>query len=514
MDHSFDIARMLWNKTAMSERAAFFTGLIVGVITHLYTMTNKLPNWDELSIGFDGGGYYLGRFLSNEYHFLFSWFSSPGVNGFLTIFFLALTAAMVVRITRVHSVTGGALIGVMLVTFPSVCSSMTYMFVAPGYALAIMIITLAVLVTRRYRFGCIAAVVLIVLSMASYQAYFPFATALFVLALIADLADGREDKAIIREGCKDLITLAAGMVSYFVCLKLLKVELANYRGLNDIGSASVGQYVRAILRAYHRMLEYFVTNPPSYAQETAHKWNLVVVVLLAVLVILTFLRKELRMSRMRMFMYLVFTAIMPLAMGLIYVMSVEVDNASPLMIYPYCLLYVWLIVLAERVGTGLKWQQVLSAVCVVALFMVGYTNYRVTSDSYYRMYIANQRISGFYNRIIARLEEQEGFEYGDKIHICGNYSVDGEFPLDTYKLYDYKYEDLEGVTLESHLFMEPTREYYLRLFLGIDTPRQQISEEDLEEIKATEEYQEMPTWPAEGCIARINDVWIVKMSND
>lgn len=515
MDHSFDILKSMWRRISLPCKAAFLAGLVSGVITHLYVMTNKLPNWDELLIGFQGGGYYFGRYLSDDYHFLFSGFSSPGVNGFMTVLLLSLAAAMAVYILRIRSMTGAVLTGVMLVTFPSVCSSMTYMYVAPVYALMLVLITMAVIVTMRFRFGFLPAAVLIVLSMAGYQAYFPYATALFVLALIVDVMEGRAEKEIIRQGFLDLIALAIGIAGYLLSLNLLHVEVADYRGMQDIGSSSMAQYVRAVIRAYHRLLEYFVTDPLSYAQGSAHRWNMLAFGLLMLLAALVLLRKEVHGQRLRLFMYVVFTALMPLSIGLIYVMSVEVQDASPLMIYPYCLVYVWLIVLAEHLSLPKAcWQQVLAGLCVLTLVMVGYENYRVSSDSYYRMYIANKRVYGLYNRIVSRLEEQEGFAYGDKVRILGAYDKSEAFPLDTYQLRDATYADLEGVTLETNLFMEPTREYYLRLFLGIETPYQGVSDEEVAQIRATQEYQEMPYWPAEGSIERIHDVWIVKMAED
>lgn len=38
----------------------------------------------------------------------------------------------------------------------------------------------------------------------------------------------------------------------------------------------------------------------------------------------------------------------------------------------------------------------------------------------------------------------------------------------------------------------------------------EVSEEAVEAIKETKDYQEMPAYPADGCVKQIEGVWVVK----
>ena len=54
---------------------------------------------------------------------------------------------------------------------------------------------------------------------------------------------------------------------------------------------------------------------------------------------------------------------------------------------------------------------------------------------------------------------------------------------------------------------------YIRNFLGI---RYEIldSEEQIEEIRKSEEFQKMPIWPSVGCTELIGDVIVVKLGKE
>ncbi len=510
MDISLDLISYLWKKIEKQYKVAFFGGFAIGIITHLYTLTNKLTNWEELSIGGVGGGLAYGSWLSEFFNWWFSRWANPGVNGVSMIFFISLAAAFVVSILRIKSTTGAFLVGALMVTFPSVASTMTYMFVAPIYGLALFFMTLGVWMTVKFKFGWICGIVLEMVSMATYQTYFAFAVCLFVLALIVDVCQGRKEQNIVLDGFKYLGTLGAGMAAYLISLKVLDVPIADYRGMQDIGGASPVEYATAVLRAYHRVLEFFVIRPDSFEQGAAHMFNVICAIILVVLLVTVFLQKATGRSILSLVMYVVFTLLMPLSIGLVYVMSVETQHASAVMIYSYVAFYIWIVVMAEQLSAHNIYAHVIAFSAAIILLIVTFSNYRITSNGYYRAFIANQRIYSLYTRIVDRIEGQEGYQYGDQIYIAGSFEKD-VFPLDTYKQDEWIYADLDGITTEATLFMEPTRQFYMRLFMGSENPYMSLGDEEMTKVKESVTYQDMPAWPAEGCVQKINGIWTIKM---
>ena len=53
---------------------------------------------------------------------------------------------------------------------------------------------------------------------------------------------------------------------------------------------------------------------------------------------------------------------------------------------------------------------------------------------------------------------------------------------------------------------------FIRTYLGIEIP--DVNWDDIRAIKKTDEYEQMPYYPKEGSIQKINDTWIVKLCED
>ena len=204
-----DVLKWLWGRVETRYRVCFFAGLGAGFITHLFMLANKITNLDDIVCVPDvGGGANLGRWLQQSVHYAFSEWASPALNGGMTILFLSLAACLIVAILGIKSCTGAAVTALMLLTFPSTASNMYYMYLAPTFALAILMSVTGVLLTQRLRHGWIAGVILQLLSMACYQAYFALAASLYVLALLLSLFDGEKLVSAARRGSAILFPVA------------------------------------------------------------------------------------------------------------------------------------------------------------------------------------------------------------------------------------------------------------------------------------------------------------------
>ena len=72
--------------------------------------------------------------------------------------------------------------------------------------------------------------------------------------------------------------------------------------------------------------------------------------------------------------------------------------------------------------------------------------------------------------------------------------------------------DLEGATLEDHLFLTANRLPMARIFLGIDSP--EVTAEERDAILTGAEFAGMPVYPQEGCVKKIDGIWVVKIAED
>ena len=261
---SFDVIRKLWKKIPANLLTCFFVSLVTGILTHLYMFTNKFPNWDDMAfISGPWATYDFGRWFLQDVHKWICSYSVPALNGVVGIVFLALSACVIVSLLGLRTHTASALIGIAMVTFPSVVSSNMFMFTTAEYDFAVLLAVLAVYFTLKYRFGFIGGCLLMVLSLAIYQSYFTMAASLFLMAEIMLILRGTDVRKALIQALHAFITLAAGMAVYLVYTKT-NYTLLDYRGMGSIGKTSVHDYIVSIARAYHRIIQYFVTSVPSY----------------------------------------------------------------------------------------------------------------------------------------------------------------------------------------------------------------------------------------------------------
>lgn len=539
MDHSTDYFLKFWRKLHRATRACFITALLAGLLTHIYMITNKMTNWDDIMVIPDVGiGPFVGRWMQLWLHTRFSKWGAPGLNGVMAVLLLAAAACFIVETLKIRSVTGAVLLAVLFVTFPSVTSTMTFMQMVPMYMLAMLLMCGGCWAAVRFRFGWIACVICIMYSLAIYQAYLPLLVSLFVLAVLGMIIDGESIRRILRSTLKYILTTAAGLALYYISLQIRGYEMASYKGMDQVGKASPSELVHAVMRAYHRVIQYFGTAPESFMEGSPTTWSRWVWVLTAALWIYVLIVRRIWKSAGRTLLYILASFLLPLAMGLIYVMSVQTQHASTVMTFAYVAFYILTLLLLEKAASAAEGEpapvaegrpksaaarrplsgtprrgllQVLSIGTVFVMLCVGYNNFKIANAAYYRIYIANTRVYGFLNRIMSSLEQQGDYEYGQDIFIAGNITED-ENPVDVLSMDEEDFGDMEGLATESGLLLPTNRNQYIRVFLGIDVNKD-VDQSVRDEIMSSEEYKSMPVYPAEGSIRRFDDLWVIKITD-
>lgn len=488
-------------------------GMLIGCLIHLYMLTNKLPNWDDITCYWSyGAGETVGRwFLPYLKNFL-GWMSVPALNGLVTIFCISVSSYLVIECLNIKSLKAILLTIVMMLSFPSVISQMTFMFTSSCYGIAIVFSCLAALLIRKKRIYVIVGIVLSVLSLAVYQAYFCLTAGILVLSLIVDLMNDNEFKTVLRHGIQSFISLLSAMGLYLLFTKfVLPYQLDDYKGVSSMGNINILQLPRLIGRAYKRSLEYFITNPYSYTSLPAHICNVVICVLI-VLCIIYILRCYIKQQDWKRILFLfVLLLLFPLVLSAIYIMAPEIGKQSTLTLYQYVLMYILLIVLMENIKskTNNPWIEKISVVVIVTIISIGCCNFSLANNAYYRMHLSYERVYAYYNRLVMSLENTGEYEYGEPVLVVGNFWPNPT-PLSSMNLDDERYVDLEGVALENGLLTPGVRRNFIRVFLGYELP--EISAEQEQKIISSQEYKDMEAYPKDNCIKKIDGIWIIKIA--
>lgn len=521
----FDIFSVINKKIPKHIRVCILSGMIIGILTHLYMLTHKLPNWDDANnLAKFGSGDYLGRWMLKYLHPLGSEYSIPAVHGVLMIIFLTLAACFVLEIIQSKSMLAAVLVPAVMVTFPSVACTMTFMFMAHTSGIAICMMCMAVYLLRRYKYGWIASAVLIIAALGVYQSYVSIAIALMLMGMLIDLFKGNSFKDTLLNGIKCVIVLLVSVGIYMALCHIIYPTIDNetYGGIGNMGNIAIADMPRLIGRCYKRFLEYFIWKPFDFVSKTAQFMNILTCLLLGGTFVYLIWKEQIYKDILKCVLCVVLIGFMPLAVAFVYFMAPEAEY-SMLMLYAYVMIYVLLLAFIElcmqewQNEDSKGWQQLAQYAVVygsaVVIAISAYTDYLITNQAYMRMEISKERVTSYFNRIIASVESQDGFQNGDAVAFIGEfYYVDNPSPVEKESL-DVLGTDIlrsmSGVALENGLLTSGVRNNFIRTYIGFEM--KDLSQQEQQLIVESQAYKTMPVYPQAGSIQKINDVWVVRL---
>ena len=209
-----------WNTIKKKEYALpFMSAVLVGFLTHMFLFTNKLPNADAMtSFYFDQNMVTSGRWFLTVVCGISSYYDLNWVIGFLSIFYMAVTAVFVSEFFEVKTLTVRVCIGAFLVTFPALTATFAYLYTADGYMLAFLLAVLAAYLTKKFKWGFVAGAVCLTLSIGSYQAYLAATVLLCLFDMIKMCLMNESIQKIWARGWRYFVMGATGGVLYYVIL--------------------------------------------------------------------------------------------------------------------------------------------------------------------------------------------------------------------------------------------------------------------------------------------------------
>lgn len=518
-----DIFALLNKRIAKHTKICFLTGLLVGWVTHFYMLTHKLVNWDDINnLSSWGSGDYLGRWFLKYIHKLGSGHSIPAVNGVIFIVCLSVSACIILEIVQIRSTVGAVLTPMVLLTFPSVVSTMTFMFMAHTSGIGILMVCVAVYLLRRYRFGWLPCGVLLIFALGTYQSYISFAITLMLMGMISDIFHGKKFAEVLKHGILCVAVLGVSVLLYMKLSHIIWPNIDNetYGGVGNMGKIAIREMPRLIGRCYKRFLEYFLWKPFAFVSKVARRANVITCILAFLLFGTLTVQRRLYRDILTFLMLIVVCLFMPMAAAFIYFMAPEVDY-SMLMLYAYALVYVEVLALLEycmqdwgELKNSKPWQRAAAQgavlVTAVTIFVSCYTDYLLTNRAYLRTDLATERVKAYFTRVILMAESTEGFQSGDGITILGEFHYrdnPSSVELDVMDSEDLR--ELSGVALENGLITSGVRDRFIRTFVGYEPAP--LDGEQKSALMDTETYRNMPVYPESGCVEKINDVWVVKM---
>lgn len=403
------------------HKTCLLSAIIVGIITHMYKITNWLPNWDSLVFRYDEQNMLsMGRWFLGVASAPSSFYDLPWLAGLLAIIIHALSAVCICKMFDIKKNTTAILVGATVASFPTVTSVMMYNYVADSYALSFLFACIAALLLTKEKPNYIVAVALIALSVGIYQAYITVTIMLLLCHLILEtLKRDTKVKAILLKTVKFLSAGVVGMALYYIVLtiilKITGTTLLEYQGFDSAMSLSNLDILGSIYTIKESFVNYFFNF--SNGINLFNILNVLVLVSAIVMYLVDIIRNKPNFAKI--LLLCVFIAFLPIGASVLAFINSGVDYHN-LMKMGFVVFYLFFILQYEKTDCDCKKINAIKSWTVLAITTVLVLNQVVIANiSYHKLNIAYEKSYGILIRIADRIEQTEGADDCDRILVLG-----------------------------------------------------------------------------------------------
>lgn len=496
-------------------KACFWTGLITGILAHLYKITNWLPNWDSLVFRYDAQNMIsLGRWFLPVVSAFSSFYDLPFLNGIITIIFHAFGAVCICRILHVQKKITAGLIGAVIVSFPTVTSVMMYNYVADAYSIAFFLSTLAALYMTKEKPKIILPVILITLAVGIYQAYITVTIMLVLIKLIDEIIYYKASfQNVLKKSVYMLLTGILGVALYGILLKALlsvfSAELMDYQGISEtatLGGIDLARSLYVIketfMKCFFDLSEginvYFILNVFVFVFTIAHYVKYII-------------KNNLYKKPVNILFVLILSVMLIAGAGALAFVNADVDYHN-LMLMGYAVFYLFFMVLYER---GTEKNEIHASIkcwtLLITALMLIFNQIVIANVSYHKAQIAYEKSYGVLVRIADRIEKIKVNEASEKLLVLGalrnseDYSVN--LPPDITGITDGYILRRDDETVGQSVLSSALNDY-------CDMNFKFISGEEKKKLAETETVKSMGVWPAEDSVKIVDDIVVIKLSTE
>lgn len=500
----------------------------VGLLCHGYMFFNKLPNFDEMGSinGYLGIATPSGRWALPFAGILNGPFSSPAINGFLCSLFLIASTFIISDTLQIKSKLSTLCMGCVLISFPTITSSLTFMFTSFAYMLSLFLEVLAVWLAvsdialfpkfqaaNPKAFQCLKFLIsacLMATGLGIYQAYYQVAcTVILIYGMQSLLSD--DLRLVWKKALKLFCLLIVSMGIYLIMTKVGCFFSGKEMSVT-YGAGSVPELLANLPHALTRCYRDFASVFYSDFRGISH--NLVVRLLITVSFLIGICLYEALLLKRHKNLLLgnILLLLFPIALEVIGFTMVS-RGMDTLTVYSYALILVFPFAMLSLCDFKVN-PRILNFLysCIMISSLLLTWQYAILANNVYTtMDLAKLEASSYYTTMVTQIKSLDHYSAELPLCLLGTNSEDETL----YDLSAYYKGDVRGQMTCNRYINMYSRHYFLSVFLGYDP--QVINWQDF--IPAADQQtcltlQEMPCYPAAGSIAIINDTIIVKLSND
>ena len=509
---------------------AFCSAFCIGLLIHLFRLTNHLLTWDSVYNFYDSQNKIeLGRCFLTLSCSIGSYYDLQWITGLLSLCYLALTCVCLSEIFSLQKRTSIFFICALTVSFPTVASTFAYMYTADGYFLAQLCAALAVIVTIKYKKGFLAGIVFLAFSYGSYQAYVSYTVMLILTWTIMQVIFGdRNIRELLSYWLRFFLMGGLGTLLYFICNKALtwlqNTTTSEYNGISTISFPGAQAFLTAVKNCIIDFA-YFFFGP--LGQINLYKiLNICLFFLLFCLLVWQIWKNRLYQKPVSFLMLLFSFVCIPFACSMIYFLSPDVRYYM-LMYAGFCLIYMLPVLFYDNMyktapslpqqsktdGAGALYQPtapdrkscLFSWCCISVTALIVFNFALIDNISYLYMVSSNEKTFQLVSRMTDRIEQLENFPSAQKLCVIGHF--------DDYDTIALNLPPAMAGIRDSYLISESAHfTAMMDTYFGLKL--EPCTKEEKEVIADSDEFNKMADWPSTSSIMQIDDTIVIKIGGD
>ena len=326
-----------------------------------------------------------------------------------------------------------------------------------------------------------------------------FFTGIVTLLTIKDVIDNKQIKEIIFSYngiIKGIISFMASMILYYISLKVVTLltgyQLINvYNSVGDVMKfTGISQIIDLFIGTYTQFFDY-ILHPSTYYSILVTVFN----ILLIIIVLFICIKKSYK-NRLNLIILIILCLVLPFTINFIYFLGKGVEHR--LMTYSFFLLYLFDIMIIENSHKYIK------NMLLVVFMIIIFSNVIYSNQCYLKKKLDSDLTLTTINRIIDRMEQIPNYEVGIFIGDLNKSSLHLERK-------EFNYDDV-GLGENFGLTYYRTYNWFFNNYLAY--PMNVIPEEEMLEIKDKQEIIDMSVFPYQDSIKFVDDVLVVKLSDN
>lgn len=510
-----------------SKKQLYFALIAVfawGLFAHGYGFFHTLASHDSLNEfnAADGGNAWkiqLGRVLVPLYRAVFRTdLTLPWMIGVLSLVWVGLAVYLVLRIFQIESKTFAFLTaGIFTVNITVISGISTYINDHDGNMFALLCAVGAVYLWRRFPWGALPGAVLVAVSVGIYQSYISVTITLVMFACILDLLNERSFKVVFTAGIKAAAMLILGGILYYLIMQLVLkttgITLAS-GGSNSLGTAMeltpktiLSLSVAAYQDAVRRLMEVLSPYPAPLVKGITLLLGLVI----ALAVTVGMCSK--RVGWLEKALCLVLVCLIPLGMHILFVLTFSIVH--DLMVFALWLFYLLGLLMAHWLAGRIpeskeKAGKLLRGISFALVFVILYGNVQTANGVYLKKDLEREAFQSLMTRVLYRMEA------------CGEYEP-GVTPVvfvgDSKQLLTVipgfeEYRRITGADFAQTSSMQTNYRAQRYIYYVMANPAVMAPDPVWSAMQTDPHVEQMPSYPAEGSVAILDGVLVVKLGNN